>query len=247
MDSITTMLSGIIPAGFKITDIFGIVAAKLCSVLPAGLVQFYFANQLMCNFALICLLMLLAVEGYKIFKMALYAGGAFAFAYLGYLFLVPKIPASILSMIPPVVKPQFAVALACGLVALLLTRFARSLMMMILGGALGYYIGSTTMYGILVNYFNTLKFLQNDITKAIVGGVFAAIMAILFLLLFKHAFIIVSSIGGAATAAYLLYPMVIAAQTDSIRNGFLIGGVIIGVICLIRQYREEQKAQELII
>lgn len=245
MEQITKLMSSFMPAGFENMDFVGMITGKLMSMIPENLLQLYFANQVLCNLALICILMLVAAEGYKLFKLFLYAGGAFLFAYLGYYSIVPILPESVIKLIPGIINPIVAVCVICGIAALLITKFARSLMIMIIGGAVGYYIGTTVAYKMLVDYFHTLNFLKNDTAKMIIGGVIAVICGLFFIILFKHLFILLTAVGGSVAAAYLLYPMLITQANGSIETGFIVAGVVLGIVCVVYQYKEDSKDSEI--
>lgn len=193
-----------------------------------------------------CLLTLLAFEGYKLFKMVVYAGGAFAFAYLGLTYLAPHLADSVAPMLPPIISFPGLVAIACALLAVFLTRFAYTFMIMAIGGVSGYFLGSTVIYNLLIGYFNTLDFLKVDTVKYIVGGVMAALLALVFILLFKHIYMLLTSFGGMIGAALLLRNVVVPVADDTIKISFVVLGIAVGIFAIVHQYKEEEKALEIV-
>ncbi len=218
----------------------------LISKIPADILAFYEANKILCLIGAICLLTLVAFEGYKLFKMVVYAGGAFVFGFIGLRYLAPEFPESIRTMVTNLVDFDIAVAIVCALIAVFLCRFAYDFMIMILGGVAGYFLGSMYIYKLLISYFNTLDFLQNDVVKYVIGGIVSAMFSILFILLFKHIFMIFSSFGGMIGGAILLQSLLIPTGDDSIKISFVVLGAAVGVFALVHQYKEEEKANEFV-
>lgn len=219
---------------------------ELVNLLPAPVLELYNTHTVLCLVAVACLLVLLAFEGYKIFKMLLYAGGALGFAVVGYWYLAPVIPANIKAMVPEVVEVDVLVAVLCALLAVFLCKCAHTLMIMILGGVVGYFAGSTLVYDLLVNHFDTLEFLKMDMVKHIVGGAIASVAILLFILLFKHAYIIGTSFGGNIGAALVLQSALLPAADDSMKICFVILALALGVFAVMHQYQEEEKAMEIV-
>ncbi len=244
-DKITNAVSGMIPDVSNL-DIIGMLKEKLFSIIPPSLMQLYMAHQVLVTIGLICVLLLLAVKGYKIFKTVLYAGGAFAFAYLGYTIVAPKLPASVTSFLPPSLKADVIVAVLLALVAIFLTRCAYNFMIMILGGVAGYFLGASVIYGLILKHFHTLTFLQIPAVKYIIGGVFSAMFAILFILLFKHLFMLLTSFGCSVAAAALLKTIVMPEGSSVILGAFAVVGIAFGIYCIVHQYKQEEKDMEIV-
>ena len=196
--------------------------------------------------AAICIVSLLAFEGYKLFKMLVYIGGAFAFGYLGITYLTPLIAETVVPMLPANINFPGLVAVVCALIAVFLTRCAYTFMIMVIGGVGGYFLGSTVIYNLLVGYFNTLDFLQGDMVKHIVGGVIAALLALIFILLFKHIYMLATSFGGMIASALLLQNIVMPSADENTQICFIILGVAVGIFALVHQYKEEEKALEIV-
>lgn len=250
MGDITNLIpGGASQGGAGQVDLLGLLTSELMKLVPAGVLEFYNKNMVLCQLGLICAFVLLAIQGYKLFKMAMYAGSAFLFGYLGYTLLAPKVAPLVSGAIPAEigVKVDVLLAILCALLAVILTRIAYNFMIMILGGALGYYLGSTVVYGALINYFHTLDFLVKfPVVKHIVGGILAAILGILFILLFKHLFMIVTSFGGSIGAGLILQAMVMPTANLAIKIAFAVVGVALGIYAIVRQYREEEKDMEIV-
>lgn len=220
------------------------VIAKLTGYLdliPDALKQFYYENRAACLIAAICLLVLFAFEGYKIFKMGLYAISAGVLGYLGYSLLGPMLaPALQQAGLPEFIDGAALIAVVLAIIAVILTRFANQFIIMLLGGAFGYLVGSVYVWRVLRDYFTTLEFIRNDMTKYIVGGVFAAIFVLLFVLLFKHAFIIGSSFGSLAFAGWLLQKLIVPGASKEMIFCFILVGAAIGIVATIYQYKQDE-------
>ena len=219
---------------------------ELVNLLPAPILELYKTHTVIFMMVVACLLVLLAFEGYKIFKMLLFAGSAIGFGVVGFWYLAPIIPESIKAYVPAIVEVDALVAIALALLAIFLCKVAQPLMIMILGGLTGYLAGSTLVYNLLVNQFNTLEFLKIDVVKHIVGGAIAAVMVLIFLLFFKHIYIVGTSFGGVIAAALMIQSILLPAADDSMKICFIILAIALGVFALVRQYKEEEKAMELV-
>lgn len=228
---------------------FDAIAGKLhelVNMLPAPILELYHGHTVIFMMVAAALLALFAFEGYKIFKMLLYAGSAVGFGIIGYWYIAPIIPDFIKAYVPSIVQFDVLVAVALALIALLLCKAAQPLMIMGLGGLSGYFLGSTFVYTLLVDYFNTLDFLKAEAVKHIVGAAVASLMVLIFLLFFKHLYIVSTSFGGTIGAALLLQSILLPAADDSMKICFIILAISLGVFALSRQYTEEEKAMELV-
>ena len=210
-----------------------------------GIFHVYAQHRVLVLLAAACIFALIAFEGYKLFKMSVYGGGAFVFGLLGLWYLAPKIPETVRALIPDIIDFDALVALVCALVAVFLARFAFKFMIMILGGVAGYFLGSMYIYSILTNYFSTLDFLKMGVVKHVVGGVFAALLSILFLLLFKHIFMVLTSFGCMIDAFVFIRMMILPNADMTLKISFIVLGVAVGVAAVVRQYKEEEKSFEI--
>ena len=149
-------------------------------------------------------------------------------------------------MVPSIIDFSALVAVICAVIAIFLTRFAYDFMIAILGGAAGYFLGSMLIYNILVGYFDTLNFLKSPYVSYIVGGIFAAIFGILFITLFKHVFMILTSFGCMIDAALLLQVLLVPNADWNVKICFILVGVAVAIFAIVRQYKEEEKAMEIV-
>ncbi len=192
------------------------------------------------------LLVLLAVQGYKIFKSVIYVIAAVGLGFAGHLYLAPRVSGAIVSRLPEGFSFDVDVAIAflCAMIGVLLAHFAYKFIVFCLGGAVGYCIGYFYVAGVLADYFSNLPFLSNNIAYIAVGCVCGLIVAIFFLICFKHLYIVASSIGGMGLASYILFRIVMPGHDISIAFDFVILGVVIGIFMMIHQFQEEKKLEE---
>lgn len=216
------------------------------SYIPQPIMDFYNANTAVCSIVIICLLVLVAFEGYRLFKMALYVVSAGAFAIGGFLFIAPEVSSYLDGIIPDIVVVDILIAAFLGLLAVFLTRCAYNFMIMLLGAIAGYFVGSMLVVDLLRGYFNTLEFLQNDITAIIVGVLCAGLFALIFILMFKHCFMIGTSFGCLILAAYMICKLLIPTADAMVKLAAILVGIAVGVFACVRQYREEEKALEIV-
>lgn len=230
----------------QIGSYFNGLLDTLVNMIPAEIMAIYNTHTALFLIAAICIVTLIAFEGYKLFKMVIYAGSAFLFGLIGYWYISPELEASIKPMIPDMIDYHVLVAIVCALVAVFLCRCAYNFMIMLLGGVSGFLLGSTVIYNAFVGYFNTLDFLKMDAVKYIIGGVFAVLFSILFILLFKHLFMLITSIGGMISAAVLLKMVLVPDGDETVKLCFIVLGFAVGILAVVNQYKEEEKAMEIV-
>lgn len=196
----------------------------------------------------VCLLVLAAFEGYKLFKMALHVAIPAALAIDGYILLAPYVAPYIknFGVIPEFISIEALVAILCALVGLFISRFAYNAIVMILGGVFGYLLGAEYVWRVIRDFFNTLEFLNTPIAKYIIGGICASIFVLIFILLFKHVFIVGSSFGCLAFAGLLLQKIVAPTADDMLKVSFILVGVAVGVFAVVHQYKEDEKSFEIL-
>lgn len=223
---------------------------QLIGFLPAPINGY--VQQFKVLFAIVAasLFVLLAFEGYKLFKMGMYVIGAAGFGIVGYMFVAPYVRETLTTFLADIklsmINPDVLVALLLALFSIFLTRCAYNGMLMLMGLAIGYYVGNNVLTGYVVNYFNTLEFLKDDVTGIVIGGLCGAVLAILFILLFKHIFMIATSFGCMVVAAYLTCSFLIPTADTTILLAFIILGIAIGVYACWYQYKEEEKSLEIV-
>ena len=259
IDQVMQMFSGINLGGMsamdileKIKDVLMIseVIAKLkglYGLIPAQVFDIYAKYRVPVLIAAICVLVLLAFEGHKLFKMALHVALPAGAAIGGYMFLAPfvakyadKLP------IPDYVEISALVAIVCALVGLFISKCAYNFVIMLLGGAVGYAFGHFYLWHVIKNFFSSLSFLDTNIARYIIGGVCASVLVLVFVLLFKHVFIIGSSFGCMAVAALLLQKVAVPTANDMMKGCFVLVGIAVAVFAVVHQYREEEKSYEIL-
>ena len=213
--------------------------AKLLGMIPESVMNIYNQHTVLCMLAAICILALIAYEGYRFFKAIAYTGSAFLFGLVGYWYIAPALADKLQPMIPDILDYKATVAVACSALAIVLCRYAFNFVLLAIGGGAGFILGSGMVYNYIVAYFNTLPFLQSDNVKKIVGGVVAVIAAILCVMLFKLVFSLATSFGGMVGAAVLLQMILIPAAEQQVKTVFIAAGVVLGIVAIIRQRKQE--------
>ena len=238
IESLGSIDLGGIKSWFSIEYLTGLING-LVNKIPANIMAIYNENKALCLFGAICLLCIIAFEGYKIVRMIVFGGGAFLCGYVGYVYLAPFIPAELGKYIPDIVDIKALCAVACALIAVMLCCFAYNLALFVIAAAGGYLIGSTYVYGLVVGYFHTLTFLQDPKAEYIVGGVVAVIFAMVIMMLFKPLLMLITSFGFMTGAAVLAQKLLVPAADDSLKLSFVVLGLAVGLFAFIRQRKEE--------
>ena len=223
----------------KICEFFGGHIANLKAMVPAQIMDIYNTHKVLFLLAIICVLGLVAFEGYRFFRMLTYAGSAFLFGLIGYWYVSPMLEATIKPMIPEIIDYHALVGVVFALAAILLCYCAFNFVVFLIGALAGYFVGSVYVYQFIVNYFNTLDFLKADTVKYIIGGVFAVICAMVFVLMFKLLFMVTTSFGASVIAMTLLQSIVVPGGDDNVKIAFEILGIAIGIFALVRQRKQE--------
>ena len=215
-------------------------------MIPQGVFEFCAKYQ---NYVLIfavCLLVLLAFEGHKIFKMLLFVGIPTGCAIVGMKYLAPFLSGYLGHMVPEFANFDAIVGVALALVGLFIARCAYNFVVMFLGGAFGFLFGYVYAWRVLRDFFDSLQFLQKDGARLIIAGVCAAVSVLFFILLFKHVLIAVSSFGCMAGAAIFLQKLVCPGANDQLKWSFVIVGCAVAVFAIVHQYKEEEKSFEIL-
>ena len=192
------------------------------------------------------LLVLLAVQGYKIFKSVIYVVAAVGLGFAGHLYLAPKVSGAITARLPEgfSLDADVAIAFVCAMIGVLLAHFTYKFIVFLIGGVVGYCVGYFYLAGVLANYFFSLPFLSNKIAYIAVGCVCGLAVAIFFLICFMQLYIVASSLGCMALAGYILFKILMPGHEMSIGFDFVILGVVIGIFMMIHQFQEEKKLEE---
>ncbi len=218
----------------------------LQAYIPDFILNFIAQYKVLCYIVAIALLVLLAFEGYRLFKMALYVVSAIGFGVVGYAFIGPFIVKYTQASTLEIVSTQVLVGLVCALLAIFLTRCAYNFMILMLGCGCGFAFGYFFVSLVLAKFFNTLEFLQTDIVKIIIGVLFAAISGLLFILMFRHVFIIGSGFGCSVLAAILLRQILVPECDSNVKICFIVLGAALSIFAIVYQYKEEEKALEIV-
>ena len=248
------MLSGLNATGIleKIKDVLLVgkvidKAKDLWGMIPPQVFELYAKFRVPALIVAICLLVLVAFEGHKLFKMALHVAIPAGAAVAGYMFLAnfvmnyaDKIP------LPDYIQLPALVAIVCALVGLFLSKCAYNFVIMLLGGAFGFAGGYLYGWRVIRSFFSSLEFLNTPMARYIISGICAAVFVLVFVLLFKHIFIIGSSFGCLAFAGLLLQKLVVPTADDMMKGCFVLVGIAVAVFAVVRQYKEEEKSYEIL-
>ncbi len=215
-------------------------------MIPDGVFEFCERYKSYVLLAAVCLFVLLAFEGHKLFKMALYVAIPTGCGIAGFKFLAPFLSTYLADKIPEFADFNALVAIACALVGLFISRCAYNFVVMFLGGVCGYVFGYAYAWRVIRDFFSSLEFLKEDVARYIIAGVCAAVFVLLFILLFKHVVMAVSSFGCMAGAAILLQKLACPGANDMMKWCFVIVGCAVGVFAIVHQYKEEEKAYEIL-
>lgn len=225
----------------KIGGFFNGLLDKAVALVPAQIMDLYNQHRVLVLLAVVCLLTLVAFEGYRFFKMLTFAGSAFAFGLVGFWYVAPYLQPSLDPIIPDILDYHVTVAVICSLIAVLLCAFAFNFMIFILGAVDGFFFGTTVAYAILMNHFGSLAFLNNDTTKYILGGILALFGAMIFSLIYKVIAMGLTAFGGAIGALLVLQSILIPAADDNVKICCVILGVVLAIFALIYQHKAQEK------
>lgn len=225
----------------KIGEFFNGLVAKAVALVPAQIMDLYNQHKVLVLLALVCLLVLVAFEGYRFFKMLTFAGSAFAFGFVGFWYVAPYLQPSLDPIIPDILDYHVTVAVICSLIAVLLCAFAFNFMIFILGAVDGFFFGTTVAYAILMNHFGSLAFLNNDTTKYILGGIIALFGAMIFSLIYKVIAMGLTAFGGSIGALLVLQSILIPGADDSIKVSCVILGAVLAILALIYQHKAQEQ------
>ena len=234
---------------FRAAFLLDKVYHKLLSYLdliPDSVKNFYYENRILCYMVAIAGLLLLAFEGYKLFKLGLYVLTGAGFGYLTYLFVGPYAEQVLSDKLPEIIDIKVICGFVVGLIFVLLTKFLYKGIVMILGFGCGCLFGYVYVWRVAVANFGSLQFLQTDAARYIIAFVFGALASVIFLPLFKHVVIVGSGVGCPVFAAYLASKILVPGGDASVKICFIVLGVAIAIFSTVRQYKEEERAVSII-
>ena len=195
---------------------------------------------------LIGLFAFVAFEGYRMVRGCIYVGAGIGASGAAYILGGKVIPASLLTITPLGIQLKPIIALLCGVVAVLLVKYAYKIVVFFIGGAIGFAAGFFVVARLFVKIFKTLSFLNTLLAFLIIGGICAILCALIFVLIFKHVCMIGSGVGGMAVAVFLTGKLVMPTAPITVLICFALAGVIGGIFCTIYQYKTEERANEII-
>ena len=229
-----------------VKDLIAKVLAKVLTYIPGPIMEFIRGHKELVSIVLIGLFVLVAFEGYRIVRGCIYVGAGIGAAAAAYILVGKFIPAALLAKVPPQINVKGIIAILCGIIAVLLVKFAYKVVVFFIGAAVGFASGYFVIAKVLARVFNTLKFLNTKLAFLVIGGVFALLCAIIFVLAFKHICMIGSGVGGMALAAVLAGKLVMPSISMPVLLCVGLAGVIGGILCTVYQYKVEERANEII-
>lgn len=181
-----------------------------------------------------------AFAGFRLYKLALYAGGSVAIAY-GVRYFSDKILPLVEGKVPENIDVIAILMVVAAVIAIIITRFRRKFMVSLMGALAGYIVGTKFVADLIIAQFPTLNFLKHNIFYTVVGVLCGIVLLLVFRLVFEHAFVICSGVGGMACCGLLvgLAVMPDAGKTDLLI--FIAAGVVAGILAVIHQYNQEAK------
>lgn len=215
-------------------------------MIPDGVFEFCAKYERYMLILAVCLFVLLAFEGHKLFKMGLFVAIPTGCAIVGMKYLAPFLAGYLAQYIPEFANFDAIVGIACALIGLFISRCAYNFVIMFLGGACGFLFGYVYAWRVIRDFFSSLEFLKADGARLIISGVCAAMFVLFFILLFKHLLIVASSFGSMVGAAIFLQKLACPGADDMMKWCFIIVGCAVAVFAVVHQYKEEEKSYEIL-
>ena len=185
----------------------------------------------------VVLLFILAFWGYKLLKACLAIAGAATFGIIGNTYLAPLLVPYTENSVPAWINVSGIIGMVLAAIGALLMVKLFKLGIFAEGAALGYVLGSTAT-GIILTYVPNLEgFLSTPVGSIVVSCVLALILGVLFVLLFKHIFILVTSVGGLCAAGVLIGSCFVFELNPIILTVSAGIGVIVGICAMVYQYK----------
>ena len=185
----------------------------------------------------VVLLFILAFWGYKLLKACLAIAGAATFGIIGNMYLAPLLVPFTEKSVPEWINVGGIIGMVlAGIGALLMVKLYK-LGIFAEGAALGYFLGSTATTIIAAYVPNLEGFLSTPTGTSVVSCVLALILGVLFALLFKHIFILITSVGGLCAAGVLIGSCFVFELNPVILTVSAGVGVIVGICAMVYQYK----------
>ena len=229
-----------------VKDLIARVLAKVLTYIPGPIMSFIRDHKDLVLIVLIGLFVLAAFEGYRLVRGCIYAGAGIGCAAVSYILVGKFVPAALLAKVPAQLQVKAIVAILCGIIAVLLVKFAYKIVVFFIGAAVGFVGGYFVVARLAAKFFNTLAFLNTKLAFFIIGGVFAILCALIFVVAFKHICMIGSGVGGMTVAAVLAGKLVMPTISLPLLLCVALAGVVGGILCTVYQYKVEERANEII-
>lgn len=224
------------------------VLDKVMGMIPASVISIFESFKTPIFILLIALCVLMSLEGYKIFKGALYVIVPSALGFVAYKYVAEFVLSKIGGMLPAApfgLDYKALIAFIFALIGVFFVRFAYKFTIMMLGGALGFALGYFFVANLIAGMFPTLTFLTLTPAKAVIALVCAGIVGIFFILLFKHLYILISSFGFMALAGFLAVMLILPDAPALYKFLGAALGLLVGIYNTIHQYDEEERSQDI--
>ena len=164
-------------------------------------------------FAIVISLIILAFYGYRLWTYEIKIIVAVVLGVVGYTLSSTYIP---LESMPAGINLPAIIGFACAILGAVIAKFLFKLSIFASGAFLGFSLGSVVFYPLL--------------------------LGILFVTLFKHVYIIISSLGGMITAGFLVGTLIMPSNA-----GIFVGvilGIVMGIVAMTKQYKMAREMEE---
>ena len=184
-------------------------------------------------------LIILAFYGYRLWSFEVKIIVAIALGVVGWSLATAYIP---LESIPEGINLPVIIGIACAILGAVIAKFLFKLSIFASGAFLGFSLGSVVFYPLLLGILTDVAFMYEPYMIYVVGGVIALLLGILFVTLFKHVYIIISSLGGMITAGFLVGTLIMPSNA-----GIFVGvilGIVMGIVAMTKQYKMAREMEE---
>ena len=184
-------------------------------------------------------LIILAFYGYRLWSFEVKIIVAIALGVVGWSLATAYRP---LESIPEGINLPVIIGIACAILGAVIAKFLFKLSIFASGAFLGFSLGSVVFYPLLLGILTDVAFMYEPYMIYVVGGVFALLLGIIFVTLFKHVYIIISSLGGMITAGFLVGTLIMPSNA-----GIFVGvalGIVMGIVAMTKQYKMAREMEE---
>ena len=190
-------------------------------------------------FALVISLIILAFYGYRLWTYEIKIIVAVVLGVVGYTLSLTYIP---LESMPAGINLPAIIGFVCAILGAVIAKFLFKLSIFASGAVLGFMLGSAVFYPLLLGILTDIPFMYEPYMIYVVGGVIALLLGILFVTLFKHVYIIITSLGGMITAGYLVGVLIMPSTTGIFVGAIL--GIVMGIVAMTKQYKMAREMEE---